>query len=204
MTCRTVWLVAIFTLLVPSHLMSQDWQVRYGLPYFLEPESAEVPEVWSITVKGKPKGRMTLCCSPGQPQGLDIIWWDLDLKSIPLRLLRLARIVPRKKSHRLMLGFTRKVQTEDGGFVLRHSVLDPKYLGIERFRRNTYSLMFEGNSFDSVQRMYHSETVSWRGSKRQKPNTITIGDDGRRAIDKLLGYCGVGPPPEAELGPAKS
>ena len=198
MTCRTVWLVVILTLLVPNHLMSQDWRVRYGLPYLLDDDDA--PEILSITVKGKPKGRMTICCSPGQPQSLDILYWEFDLKFVSLRLLRLARILPRDKPSRLKLGYTRKVQTENGGFVLRHSVVDSKYKGIGRISStNKPSYSFEGSSLDNLRRIYHSESVSWRKfwrkSKPWNPITTTIGDSARRAIDELLDRCGMSSPP---------
>ena len=188
MTCRSVWLVVIFTLLVPSHLMSQDWQVRYGLPYRPHPEASYDADGWSITVKGKPNGNMSICCRPGQPLSLDIVFWDFDSKSIPLRLLRLARILPRGKPPRLKLGFTRRVQTEGGGFVLRHSVADPKFLGIRL--GNMASDVCEG-ALLGLQHLYHSESVSWRESERGQPNTLTTGDAARRAIDELLYRCGM-------------
>ena len=189
MTCRSVWLVVIFILLVPSHLMSQDWQVRYGLPYRLDHEASYDADGWSITVKSKPKGSLYICCRPGQPQSLDIVFWDSDSKSIPLRLLRLARILPRGKPPRMKLGFTRKVKTEDGGFVLRHSVADPKYLGI-RGLGDMHSHVCEG-ALLGLQHLYHSESASWRESERGKPNTLTTGDAARRAIDELLYRCGM-------------
>lgn len=196
MRCRSVWLVAIFALLVPSHLMSQDWRVRYGLPYQLEPEPADELDTWSITVKSEPRGKMILCCSSDPHPSFEIVWWERDSRSIPLRLLRLAPIVPRGKPPRLKRAFTRKVQSEDGGFVLRHSVADSKYTGMGKLLSTDIpTRVFEGSSLEDLQRIYHSESVSWRTSERGKPNTFTTGDSARRTIDELLGRCGMSSPP---------
>ncbi len=163
---RTVWLVAIFTLLAPIHLRSEDWRVRPGTSYGHDPTNS-----WSIVVRGKPQGEIEISCTRA-PQIVEVTFRGCSRK------------------RRLKLGFSRKVQTEDGGLVLRHSVHDPKYIGSGSVR-NRLVQWFEGSALDVVQRLYHSQSVSWGPSKRGKPLTATTGDSARRAIDEMLGFCGM-------------
>lgn len=104
------------------------WRVRPGSPYGHHPANSR-----SIVVRGEPEGEVIIVCTR-TPEGVDVLTPGSVWKS------------------RQKLGFTRKVQTEGGGFVLRHTVRDAKYIGPGKIR-NTPVRHFEGSDLDHLQRI---------------------------------------------------